>query len=352
MRHADVIRAWKLILCGRAPSLSIEVTRECPLRCPGCYAYEDNHLGGTETLRDLADFKGDALIKGVLEVVEREKPLHLSLVGGDPLVRYRELEVLVPQLVARGIHVQVVTSAFRVIPAAWASMDHVNVVVSIDGLAPEHDIRRKPATYDRILKSVAGHRITVHCTVTAQMVDRPGYLDEFLAFWTSREEVRKVWFSLFTPQIGAVLPEILTQPQRTRVIHELMDLRVKYPKVDMPPLVLAQYLKPPSSPKECIFSLTTETISADLKTRITPCQFGGEPDCSQCGCIASMGLAAIGDVKLGGFFPVGKIFTASNKIGNIIARRRSKRLPEPPSPPEPPSEELVTISNTVSASKR
>ena len=248
MRYFDVVRAWKSILCGRAPSLSIEITRECPLRCPGCYAYEDNHLGGTETLRTLSDFKGDALVQNVLKVVDRAKPLHLSIVGGDPLVRYRELEVLVPQLLSRGIHVQVVTSAFRQIPAAWATMDHINVVVSIDGLQPEHDERRKPATYDRILKSIAGHQITVHCTITAQMLDRPGYLDEFLAFWTSRNEVRKVWFSLFTPQVGAVLPECLTPEQRRQVVEELTELRVKYPKIDLPPLALKQFLKPPSSP--------------------------------------------------------------------------------------------------------
>jgi MoaA/NifB/PqqE/SkfB family radical SAM enzyme len=336
MRYGDVVRAWKLILCGRAPSLSIEITRECPLRCPGCYAYEDNHLGGSETLRDLADFKGEALINGVLEVVDRMRPLHLSIVGGDPLVRYRELEVLVPQLVKRGVHVQIVTSAFRQISPSWRSLDHVNVVVSIDGLQPEHDVRRKPATYDRILKSIAGQRITVHCTVTSQMVDRPGYLDEFLKFWTSRDEVAKVWFSLFTPQIGADLPEILTLAQRRQVVQELKQLRVKYPKVDMPPLVLEQYLKPPSSPDECIFAQTTETISADLKTQITPCQFGGEPDCSQCGCIASMGLAAIGDFKLWGFVPVGKIFTASNKIGRMVAPKKS-------APPTVRPPELVTL---------
>ena len=96
MRYFDVVRAWKSILCGRAPSLSIEITRECPLRCPGCYAYEDNHLGGTETLRTLSDFKGDALVQNVLKVVDRAKPLHLSIVGGDPLVRYRELEASCP----------------------------------------------------------------------------------------------------------------------------------------------------------------------------------------------------------------------------------------------------------------
>src|SRR4051794_5452739 len=147
VKTSEIIKAWGKILKGERPSLSIEITRECPLRCPGCYAYDDAHLGGSVTLRELNDRKGQALIDGVLEVVDRLKPLHLSIVGGDPLVRYRELETLVPQLIGRGIHVQVVTSAFRPMAAEWAKIDHLNVVVSIDGLQPEHDVRRAPATY-------------------------------------------------------------------------------------------------------------------------------------------------------------------------------------------------------------
>jgi sulfatase maturation enzyme AslB (radical SAM superfamily) len=71
-------------------------------------------------------------------------------------VRYRELEAMFPLLQARGIQVQVVTSAFRPLARDWASLPHLNVVVSIDGLQPEHDVRRSPATYDRILKNIAG----------------------------------------------------------------------------------------------------------------------------------------------------------------------------------------------------
>src|SRR5207244_4440533 len=119
------------ILKGEQPSLSIEITRECPLRCPGCYVYEDAHLGGAVTLRDLNDRKGQLLIDGVLEVVDRLKPLHLSLVGGDPLVRYRELEILIPLLLQRGIHVQIVTSAFRPLAPDWATLPHLNIVVSV-----------------------------------------------------------------------------------------------------------------------------------------------------------------------------------------------------------------------------
>ena len=57
-----IIRSWGRILAGYTPSLSIEITRECPLRCPGCYAYGDEHLGGDVTLREVSDFKGQELI--------------------------------------------------------------------------------------------------------------------------------------------------------------------------------------------------------------------------------------------------------------------------------------------------
>ena len=325
MRTFEVLNAWKSILIGRAPSVSIEITRECPLRCPGCYAYEDNHLGGQVTLRQLSDRKGDALVAGILEVIDELKPLHVSLVGGDPLVRYRELDVVVPLILARGTHVQLVTSAFRQLNPSFIGLQHFNIVVSIDGLQPEHDKRRTPATYDRILSSVKGHCITVHCTITSQMMDRPNYLDEFMQFWSAQPEVRKIWFSIFTPQRGGTDAEILSRSQRADVVRELVRFRRVYPKLDMPEGMIMQFTHTPASPDDCIFAQTTETISADLTTRITPCQFGGDPDCSQCGCIASMGLAAVGAHKLGGFIPVGSIFRASAKIGTVI--RGKKRRP-------------------------
>jgi sulfatase maturation enzyme AslB (radical SAM superfamily) len=320
MKTSEVIAAWGKILKGEQPSLSIELTRECPLRCPGCYAYDDAHLGGGITLRGLTDLTGQDLIDGVLECVDRLKPLHLSLVGGDPLVRYRELEALVPQLIARGIHVQIVTSAFRALPAAWASIDRLNVVVSIDGLQPEHDARRAPATYERIIRHIADQKITIHCTVTGQMMSQPGYLRRFLEFWTPRKEIRKVWFSLFTPQIGDKMDEILEPEQRAQAISNMLVLRKMFPKLDMPEALIHQFVTPPRDPGECVFALTTQVLSADLKTRVVPCQFGGNPDCSSCGCIASMGLAAVAAHKLGGFFPVGAIFKASVRIGRARAK--------------------------------
>jgi MoaA/NifB/PqqE/SkfB family radical SAM enzyme len=317
-----IISAWGRILRGYAPSMSIEITRECPLRCPGCYAYGDDHLGGEITLRQVRDFKGQELIDGVLALVDKHKPLHLSIVGGEPLVRFRELNVILPELSKRGIHVQLVTSAVREIPKEWHGIKRFTMVVSIDGLQPEHDARRTPATYERIQKHIVGHKITVHCTVTRQQINRAGYLEEFLKFWSAKEEVRKIWVSLYTPQLGEVSTERLTPADRQRVVADLMALRVRYPKLEAPKGLLDAYLEPPTSPDECVFARTTTTVSADLKTRITPCQFGGAPDCENCGCVASAALKAVARHQLWGFIPVGTIFTGSVRVGEHFKRLR------------------------------
>src|SRR5215467_3069665 len=162
MKTTEVLRGWKTILAGRTPFLSIELTKECPLSCPGCYAYGNEHLGGNLLLTQVSDFKGKDLVKRFMDLIDRYKPLHVSIVGGEPLVRFRELNEILPELDARGIFIQLVTSAVRPIPIEWSGIRALVIVVSIDGLAPEHDARRKPATYDRILQHIAGHQITVH----------------------------------------------------------------------------------------------------------------------------------------------------------------------------------------------
>jgi MoaA/NifB/PqqE/SkfB family radical SAM enzyme len=330
-----VFTAWGRILRGYRPNLSIEITRECPLRCPGCYAYGDQHLGGDVTLRELADLKGQALIDGILDVVGVHKPLHVSLVGGEPLVRFRELDVLLPQLAARGIYTQVVTSAVRPIPEAWASIPRLQVCVSIDGLPEDHDRRRAPATYERILKHIRGQRITVHSTVTRQIVNRPGYLDAFIRFWQENDDTRAIWVSLYTPQVDEQSDERLLPEDRIAVVAELRRLRANYPKLQLPDPLLDVYLEPPSTPADCIFAQTTQCLSADLQREITPCQFGGTPSCSECGCMASGGLGAVGRHRLPGGLKVGAIFDASLAIGNRVAALRGRRKQPTPDVVQP-----------------
>ena len=321
-----VLHGWAKILAGYHPNLSLEITRECPLRCPGCYAYGEEHLGGGVVLRELADFKGQQLIDGVLETVRRMKPAHLSIVGGEPLVRFRELDEILPKLAASGLHVQLVTSAVRPIPEHWAKIPRLQICVSIDGLPAEHNVRRAPATYDRILKHIAGQQITVHCTITRQQ-SRAGYVTEFAEFWNANPDTKGIWFSLYTPQRGEDSPERLLPEDRARVVNEINGLHTRLPKLrDMRPSVLDGYLKPPQDPASCIFAQTTACLSADLKKRIVPCQFGGDPDCSQCGCMASAGLDAVGRYKLGAGVTAGKLFWMSHKVGNGMRRMRGQAM--------------------------
>jgi sulfatase maturation enzyme AslB (radical SAM superfamily) len=276
-----------------------------------------HHLG---PLRTLSEFSGEQLVDRVIALVPRYRPLHISIVGGEPLVRFRELDILLPRLSKMGVVVQLVTSAVRRIPELWNQIENLYLVVSIDGLQPEHDVRRSPATYERILKSIVGHSITVHCTITAQMLGRPGYFQEFLSFWSNKREVKQIWFSLYTPQVGANGHELLSAASRNEVLTELAGLRSKFPKLTLPDSVIEGYRNPPSSPQECIFSRTTLSITTDLKSRITPCQFGGNPDCSQCGCFGSAGLKAVGDHRLFGIVSLRSIFKVSNKIGRMNTR--------------------------------
>src|SRR4029077_7374834 len=135
MKTSEVIQAGKRILSGRRPSLAIEITRECPLRCPGCYAYEEGHVGGMN-LRQLHDKRGDELVEGVLALVDEYRPLPPPIVGCDPLVRHREVTRLLPLLQDRGVYVQIVTSAFRQIPEEWDAFDRRKVLDSTDVLKP------------------------------------------------------------------------------------------------------------------------------------------------------------------------------------------------------------------------
>jgi MoaA/NifB/PqqE/SkfB family radical SAM enzyme len=320
----EVLAAWGRILTGRVPMLSIEITRECPLSCPGCYAYGDQHLGGGVTLSQLNDLRGDALVKGVLDLVRKHKPLHVSLVGGEPMVRHRELSRILPALSEMGIFTLVVTSGVIAIPAEWMKLPRVRVTISVDGLPEHHDIRRKPATYERILKNIEGRKVNIHWVITRPMLDRAGYLEEYIAFWSGRSEVDRIWVSTYTPQIDEHSAEMLTPENRATLAQELPHLATEYPKFLFNKGLAEAVLHPPKNPDDCLFSKMSVNYSADLESRVEPCVFGGTPDCSQCGCAASSGLHWIRSVKVVGPLKVGHFVGGSVKIGMLANRLRAR----------------------------
>jgi len=309
--------------------LSIEITRECPLQCPGCYAYGDNHLGGGVTLRELNDKRGDALVEGVVALVRKHRPLHVSLVGGEPLVRHRELSRILPALSDMGVFSMVVTSAVIPIPSEWTSLPRVMVAVSVDGMPEDHDIRRAPATYERILKNIEGTRVNIHWTITRAALRRESYAEEYVSFWDSRPEVNRVWVSVYTPQTGESAAEILSREDRRGIVEHLSTLRKRYPKFLFNDVIARGILEPPRDPSECLFAKLSVNYSADFRTQVEPCVFGGQPDCSQCGCAISSALHGMRNVRVAGPVTIGHLVRGSIAVGSAMNRMRA-RASKPP----------------------
>jgi len=321
-----LLAAWWSILSGRVPMLSIEITRECPLTCPGCYAYGESHLGGEVTLRELNDLRGDALVEGVLGLVRKHKPIHVSLVGGEPLIRHRELSRILPALSDLGVFTLVVTSAVIPIPVEWMKIPRLRVAVSVDGLPEHHDIRRKPATYERILKNMEGREVNVHWVITRPMLARPGYLEEYVSFWSARPEVNSIWVSVYTPQLGEQSPEMLTSEDREVMARRLISLKQRNPKLLVTEGMARAFVHPPSNPDDCLFSKMSANYSADLESRVEPCVFGGAPDCSQCGCAISSALHSIRTIKLAGPVKIDHFVRGSIGVGLLANRLRSHSI--------------------------
>src|SRR5216684_5739004 len=323
----QLLAAWRRILSGRVPMLSIEITRECPLSCPGCYAYGQHHLGSGATLRQLSDLRGDRLVEGVVGLVRLHKPVHVSLVGGEPLIRHRELDRILPKLSQMGVFTLVVTSAVIPIPAEWMKIPRLRVAISVDGLPEHHDLRRKPATYERILRNIEGLSVNIHWTITRPMLCRPSYAEEYVSFWSARPEVNRIWVSVYTPQLGEQSMEMLTSKDREVLARRLPSLHPQYPKLLLTEGMAQAFLRPPSNPDDCLFSKMSVNYSADLQSRVEPCVFGGTPDCSQCGCAISSALHWIRTIKLAGPVKIDHFIGGSIGVGLLVNRLRHSIRP-------------------------
>lgn len=201
----------------------------------------------------------------------------------------------------------------------------LRVAVSVDGLPEHHDERRKPATYERILKNVAGRSVNVHWVITRPMMARRSYLEDYVAFWNAQKEVDHIWVSLYSPQLGEDTPERLTAADRERVASELPRLRKRFPKLLLPEGMAQSFVNPPQNPDDCLFSKMSLNYSADLQTHVEPCVFGGNPDCSQCGCSISSALHWIRGVRVAGPLRVEHMVRSSLAIGNTVKKIRGDR---------------------------
>ena len=154
--------------------------------------------------------------------------------------------------------------------------------------------------------------------------ERPGYLEEYVKFWSARPEGNRIWVSVYSPQIGEQSAEMLTPENREALARELPVLAEKYPKLLFNEGLAKAFLHPPKNPDDCLFAKMSANYSADFKTRVEPCVFGGTPDCSQCGCAASSGMHWVRGMKVAGPVKVDHFISSSVKIGLMMNRLRSR----------------------------
>ena len=288
--------------------------------------------------------------------MRKHRPIHVSLVGGKTVVRHKELSRILPALGQMGVHTLVITSAVIRVPEAWMTIPRLRVAVSVDGLPEHHDIRRKPETYERILRNISGCAVNIHWTITRPMLSRSGYLEEYLNFWSGLPEVNRIGASIYSPQIAEHTPEMLTRHDRAVLIAQLSRLREHFPKFPFNDRVAKAFLDPPQSPRACLFSSMSTNYTANLETRIEPCVLGGTPDCAQCGCVASIGLHGVQSVSVAGPMKIGHLVRASIAVGQVVSQFRKEVVSAPrwQGQQEHPSRDsdLVQLTEIKSATNR
>jgi hypothetical protein len=104
------------------------------------------------------------------------------------------------------------------------------------------------------------------------------------------------------------------------LLAELPRLKTAYPALILPDGTGKAFAEPPKSPEACTFSRISVNYSADLRTRIEPCFFGGNPDCSQCGCAVSAGLHWLHERPLAFGLKYGTVMDWTIAVGRVSRR--------------------------------
>lgn len=104
-------------------------------------------------------------------------------------------------------------------------------------------------------------------------------------------------------------------------VLELPELKRKYPALILPRGGIQAFANPPPAPDRCTFTRFSINYSADLKTEVQPCFFGGNPDCSRCGCAVSAGLHRVHEKPLAMGLKAGHLMDASLAVGRLFERQ-------------------------------
>ena len=275
---------------------SIDVTKECNLRCAHCYFFEGT-TGDAPAFKDKGELSVDEWL-AKLEALKRERPrrefpfFQCSWVGGEPLVR--------KELIERGRkyfrYNTVVTNGTIPLPD-WPD---VNWYISIDGDEATHErIRRKPGIYRRAMRNVAGNpqlRVTIAYCITRENV---GCLEQAVIDW-ARAGAAHMTFDFYTP-IGEMTDHdgslFLPLAERDRVLDKLLALKRIYGDFFALPARAFELMKSDVCKEvtdHCLFSKKAFAFGPDGVQK-EKCMMGPKADCDRCGCVVPFYMASLAD---------------------------------------------------------
>lgn len=273
---------------------SIDVTKECNLRCTHCYFFEGED-GAAPAYIGVPELSVDEWI-GKLEALKQGSSrlafpfFQCTWVGGEPLVRKELIEA--GRKYFR--YNTVVTNGTIPLPD-WPD---VSWCVSIDGDEETHErIRRRKGIYGRAMRNVAerpGLSVTIAYCITRQNAH---CLEQAVIDW-SRAGARDMTFDFYTP-MGGGGDEGLFLPlaERDAVIEQLLELKAVYGDFFVLPERAFRMMRSDvcrTVTDSCLFSRKAFAFGPD-GARKEKCMMGPKADCDRCGCVVPFYLASLTD---------------------------------------------------------
>jgi Fe-coproporphyrin III synthase len=267
---------------------SIDVSKDCNLRCRHCYFFEEEHDSELSIEQWIAKLEEIRRTRS-----RREFPFFCcTWVGGEPLIRR--------ELIERGRkyfrHNVVVTNGTIPLPD-WPD---VNWYISIDGDEGLHEwIRNKKGIYQKAMRNVQEHpelSVTIAYCVTRQNAQ---CIEQVVKDW-NEAGASHITFDFYTP-IETIEDDLwLPFAERDRVLDLLVELRRVYGDFFVIPERVFRLMRSENSKRvtdNCPFTKAAFNFGPDGVSK-GKCMMGEKADCDRCGCVVPFYMWSLTDRRL------------------------------------------------------
>ncbi|MSP60642.1 MAG: radical SAM protein [Myxococcales bacterium] len=273
---------------------SIDVSKECNLRCKHCYFFEQDYESEFSVEQWVAKLEDLKRTRSRLEFPF----FQCTWVGGEPLIR--------KDLIERGRkyfrYNTVVTNGTIPLPE-WPD---VNWYISIDGDEETHErIRNKKGIYKRAMRNIAEHpdlNVTIAYCITRGNVH---CLEQAIIDWAAAGATRMT-FDFYTPietieereqSCGDSEGLFLPLHERDRVLDQLIALKKIYGDFFVLPERVFRMMKSDVAKQvtdNCLFA-TKSFAFGPTGVQKEKCMMGPKADCDRCGCVVPFYMASLTD---------------------------------------------------------